>query len=79
MVEGVAEGPLKNMMWNHLWRTMHVPTIGAFYSDTPLPSQHLHTALTQRVAVNLAWQKHGFKLNEGSDIGRESSSTSQAS
>lgn len=48
------EGPLKTTMWNQLWRTMHVPIIGALHSDTPLPSQHLHAALTQRVAVNLA-------------------------
>lgn len=26
-----------------------------------------HAALTQRVAANLAWRKHGFQLNGGSD------------
>lgn len=75
--EREEEGPLKNAEWSQLWRTMHVAVIGAFHSDTPLPSQHSHAALTQRVAVNLAWRKHGFKLNEGSDIatplGRECS------
>lgn len=75
------EGPLKNAECSRLWRTMHVALIGALHSDTPLPSQHSHAALTQRVAVNLAWRKHGFKVNEGSDVatplGGEQGSTGQ--
>lgn len=66
--ERKQEGPLKNAECSQLWRTVRVALIGAFHSDTPLPSQHSHAALTQRVAVNLAWRKHGFELNEGSDI-----------
>lgn len=38
-----------------------------FTQNTPLLSQYSHAALTQRVAVNLAFQKHRFKLNEGPD------------
>lgn len=60
---------------------MRVAVIGASHSDMPFPSQHSHAAMTQRVAVNLAWRKHGFKLKEGSDVAtspvRASSSTSQ--
>lgn len=47
-------------------------------SDTPLPSQHSHAALTQRVPVNLAWRKHGFTLNAGSDIHWDGSTAPQA-
>lgn len=36
--------------------------LGAFSSDAPLPSQRSHAALTQVVAVNLAWQKHDLKM-----------------
>lgn len=36
---------------------------GVCHSDTPLLPRHLHVALTQGVAVNLAWQKQGFQRN----------------
>lgn len=72
---------LKNTKWSQLWRTVPVARIGAFHSNMPLPSQRSHAALTQRVAANLAWRKHGFKVNEGSHTatpqGERNSSTSQ--
>lgn len=69
-----------------LWRTRSATSCGEpcvlllFVLFIQICLSHLSTHM-QRVAVNLAWRKHGFKLKEGSDVAtppvRASSSTSQ--